>query len=231
MEAVKLSRTQLKELHQSMKKEPLHNYEMLWVLESCLETGAGAVFGLGSFPWDMGLLAVHRRCAWLSLTDETRLEPLLAQLPELEVYRFYTADPGVLDMLARWLPGGARHQSGLWVRPLTRSWKKRFSVSLRFSPDPHTRGGWDYQVFDPEGLVATCSSQSAVPPWQEVMKWAPLRSGQYWAEQALGAVTANLLARDCPVVVRAEGDEEPALLESLGYREFCQLYYYIAPGE
>jgi len=127
--AERLSRAQIRELHNRLTEAPLDNYELLWVLESCLETSASAVYGLGSFPWTAGLLAVHRQCIWLRLENEMLLETLLAQLPEPDFYRFYTTSPQTLDMLQRWFPGGILTQSCLCVRNLTRTWKKRFEVS------------------------------------------------------------------------------------------------------
>lgn len=231
MQAEKLSRAQIRELHQCLMEAPLDNYELLWVLESCIETPASAVYGLGSFPWTAGLLAVHRQCIWLRLENEMLLETLLAQLPELDLCRFYTASPHTLDMLQRWFPGGALTQSSLCVRNLTRTWKKRFEVSVSSAPNPNTLGGWDYEVRDSEGgLVAACSSQQVVSPWQEIIQWVPVKEESYWTEQAWGAVTNLLLAQESPVVVRADR-KLLAILEPLGYREFSQLYYYVAAGE
>jgi len=232
VQAERLSRAQIRELHDRLTEAPLDNYELLWVLESCLETPASAVYGLGSFPWTAGLLAVHRQCIWLRLENEMLLETLLAQLPEPDFYRFYSTSPHTLDMLQRWFPGGILTQSCLCVRNLTRTWKKRFEVSVNSAPDPNTVGGWDYEVLDSDGgLVAACSSQQVVPPWQEIIKWAPVKEESFWTEQAWGAVTAVLLARGSPVVVRADSEDLFVALEPLGYREFSKLYYYVAARE
>lgn len=232
MQAEKLTKAQIRELHQCLTEAPLENYELLWVLESCLETPASAVYGMGSFPWLAGLMAVHRQCIWIRLENEMLLEALLAQLPEFDLCRFYTANPHTLDMLQRWFPGGVLTQSALCVRNLTRTWKKRFEVSLNFAPDPNTLGGWDYEALGPDGgMLATCSSQQVVSPWQEIIKWNQVKEERYWTEQAWGAVTSHLLAQGSPVVARADREELLAILEPLGYREFSKLYYYVAARE
>ncbi|HPZ21823.1 MAG: hypothetical protein ACOX21_01075 [Bacillota bacterium] len=232
MQAEKLSHGQIRELIQHFSAEPLENYELMWVLESCLETPSSSVYGLGAFPWAGGLVAIHRQCIWLRLDNEMHLETLLAPLPDLDLCRFYTAGLHTLDMLQRWFPGGVVTQSSLCVRNLTSTWKKRFEVTVSSNPDPHTLGGWDYEVYDADGvLAATCSSQQVVSPWQEIIEWVGYRLENYWVEQAYGAVTAELLGRGSPVVIRADTEELSALLAPLGYREFGKLYYYVAPRE
>ena len=232
MQAEKLSRAQIRELHACLAEAPLEHYELLWVLESCLETLASAVYGLGSFPWLTGLMVVHRQCIWLRLENEMLLETLLAQLPEQDIYRFYTTSPQTLNMLQRWFPGGILTQSRLCARNLTKSWKKRFEVNVRSAPDPETLGGWDYEILDSNGnLAAVCSSQQVVPPWQEIIKWAPVKDERYWIEQAWGAVTAFLLAEGNPVAVRVDSEDLFAVLDPLGYREFSKLFYYVAGRE
>ncbi len=79
--------------------------------------------------------------------------------------------------------------------------------------------------------MAACSSQQVVPPWQEIIKWVPVKEESFWTEQAWGAVTAVLLARGSPVVVRADSEDLFVALEPLGYREFSKLYYYVAARE
>jgi len=232
VQAEKLSRAQIRELHAHLTEAPLENYELLWVLESCLETPASAVYGLGSFPWPAGLMAVHRQCIWLSLENEMLLEMLLAQLQEQDIYRFYTTSPPTLNMLQRWFPGGILAQSSLCARNITKNWKKRFEVFVRSAPDPDTLEGWDYEILGSNGnLAGVCSSQQVVPPWQEIIKWAPVKEEDYWTEQAWGAVTAFLLAEGNPVVVRVDSEALFAVLEPLGYREFSKLYYYVAARE
>lgn len=232
MQAEKLNQGQIRELIQHFASEPLENYELMWVLESCLETPSSAVYGLGFFPWTGGLVAIHRQCTWLRLENEMHLETLFEPLPALDLCRFYTTSLHTLDMLQRWFPGGVVTQSSLCVRNLTRTWKKRFEVSVSAIPDPNTLGGWDYEIHDGDGvLVATCSSQQVVSPWQEVIEWIGVKVENYWMEQAYGAVTAMLLGRGSPVVVRADTEEMLALLEPIGFREFGKLYYYVAPRE
>lgn len=232
MQAEKLSREQIRELRGSLEENALANYELLWVLESCLETGPSAVYGLGAFPGAAGFISIHRNCAWLSLRNEMLLEPLLAQLPELDFHRFFTTSAATLAMLERWLPGGVLTQSSLWVRDLTRAWKKRFFVTVDSVRDPNTLGGWRHTVVSREGdRIAELSSQLVVPPWQEITEWTPLTNESYWLEQALGAVTAFLLATGSPVVFRAVGEENMEILAGLGYREFSKIFFYVAPGE
>ena len=230
MQAEKLSHGQIKDLHGSLMEKPLANYELLWVLESCLGTPASIVYGLGPFPWGAGLMAIHRSCIWLRLENEMFLESFLEQLPSEEIFRFYTAKLETLEMLQRWLPGGSLTTSSLYARPLTQSWKRRFAVTLQSTPDPDTLGGWHYEISDSQGSrVATCSSQKVVPPWQEIIELESVREETYWTEQALGAVTADLLAGGSPVVIRVDRGLFD-ILAPLGYREFNELYYYVTAG-
>lgn len=234
MQMVKLSKQQVKELHSHLAEAPLENYEFLWVLDSCLETFSSTVYGLGAHPWSAGLFILHRQCIWLRLENELFLETMLAALPEMEVFRFYSTKSDTIEMMKRWFPNGQLAQSRLCVRNLTKTWRKRFDVSLQVNPDPSTTGGQTFTVFaSDQGLIASCSSQQAVPPWHEIMNWS-LEAGQdiaYWTEQAFGAVTAELLAEGNPIIVRVDDDELYGILESLGYREFSNLYYYVASSE
>lgn len=228
MEAEKLNRKQIRDLLESLADAPLKNYELIWVLEACLETPMSNVIGLGPFPWRAGLLISHRQCYWLKLDNEVFLEGLLSHLPNIELYRFFTTDAATLAMLSRWLPGGVASQSALMVRNNTQTWKKRFQVSLRVVPDSNTFAGFEYEITNPSGeLVAVCSSQQVVPPWQEIIKWVPLLNEDYWLGQALGSVTALLLAQGYPVVMRVDRGTLGTLMEPLGYREFACIYYYI----
>lgn len=177
-------------------------------------------------------MIIHRQCIWLQLENELLLEEFLTWVPEFDLYRFFTTSANTLDMLKRWLPGGNVIQSALFVRNLTSNWRKRFSVLVHTTPDPSATGGWEQVVTDATGnLVATCSCQQVVPPWQEIVGWEPVTEKGYWPEQALGAVTATILERGSPVIIRAEGEEMRAQLAPLGYREFCQLFYYVAAKE
>jgi hypothetical protein len=234
MQAVKLARGQIRELQSHLSETPLENYELLWVLESCLDTPAGAVFGLGTEPWSAGLMIIQRQCIWLRLENEILLESLLAELPEWDLYRFYTASANTADMLSRWFPRGQLSQSWLWVRNLTKTWRKRFPVSVQVNPDPDASGGRIFAVSDQDGrAIAFCTSQQVVAPWQEVIQWSLQAEKDlvYWTEQAFGAVTAALLEDGSPVVVRVEDEELTGVLEPLGYREFSQLFYYVAARE
>jgi len=212
----------------------LDNYELLWVLESCLETPASAVYGLGPQPWSAGLLITHRQCIWLRVENEMLLSALLDLLPELDMYRFYTSNTETLEMLKRWFPQGQVSQSQLCVRNLTKTWRRRFDVTVQVNSDPSTVGGQAFSVTAQDGrLVATCASQQVVLPWQEIIQWK-LLEGQdlvYWTEQVFGVITAAVLSEGCPVVVRIEDSTLFGILEPLGYREFSQLYYYVAARE
>lgn len=233
MQAVKLSKAQIRELHSDLSGTALENYELLWVLESCLETPASSVYGLGSHPWTAGLLIYHRQCFWLQLENEMLIEQILNPLPELDMYRFFTTSSDTLDMLKRWYPQGQLSQSRLCVRNLTKTWRKRFEVSLEVTPDSATAGGQTFLASAGERIIAACSSQQVVQPWQEIVEWS-LKADfdkAYWTEQALGAITSSLLGEGSPVIIRVEEDELFGILESLGYREFSQLYYYVAARE
>lgn len=234
MEATKLTRAQVRDLIDTLGQEPLENYELLWVLESCLETPASAVYGLGSRPGSAGIMVLHRDCVWLRLDNEMLFSSLLAPLPEQDFYRFYTTSPATLDMLQRWFPQGQLSQSRLCARNLTKTWRKRFAVEVQIEPDESAPGGDIYLVQDSAGaVVATCRVEEVVRPWREVVKWQlnPDQDIFYWTEQVLGAVTAALLAQDSPVVVRAEAENVFEILEALGFREFNQLFYYVAAQE
>ena len=234
MDAVKLSKQQIRDLHDHLIEEPLANYELLWVLESCLETSASMVYGLGNHPWHAGILIMHRHCVWLRLQNEMLLETLMAPLPKLDLYRFYTTEADTLEMLKRWFPQGQLTQSRLCVRNLTKTWRKRFDLTVETEPDPTTIGGQTYSIVGPTGdLIANASSQQVVMPWQEIIDWQLLMEKDlvYWTEHVLGAITAVILADGCPAVLRVEDEALFSLLEPLGYREFSQLYYYVAARE
>jgi hypothetical protein len=234
VDAIKLSKSQIRELHSHLLDEPLGNYELLWVLESCLETSASDVYGLGRHPWHAGLLVMHRHCLWLKLQNEMLLEALLAVLPKLDLYRFYTTDTETLEMLRRWYPQGQLTQSRLCVRNLTKTWRKRFDVSVTVNADPATVGGFTFCLTGPgQETIATASSQQVVVPWQEIMDLQLLAEQDlvFWSEHVLGAITAVILAEGCPAVIRVGNEELYNILEPLGYREFSQLYYYVAARE
>lgn len=233
VKAVKLSKAQIRELHAHLAAEALENYELLWVLESCLETPTSNVYGLGEHPWAAGLLVIHRQCAWIRLKNEMLFETLLEPLPELEMHRFFTTSLDTLGMLKRWFPQGQLSQSRLCVRNLTKTWRKRFDVSLEVSPDLATAGGNTFLAFAEDRIVATCTSQLVVLPWHELVQWSLKMDSDkaYWTEHALGAITAALLSEGSPVIVRVADEELFVILETLGYREFSQLYYYVAAGE
>lgn len=233
VKAEKLSREEIGELRAFLAREPLENYEWLWVLESCLETPSSAVYSLGAGPWSAGLLILHRQCVWLRVENEMLLEDLLAPLPGAEVYRFYTTSPATVDMLERWFPHGQLSRSQLCVRKLTSSWRKRFPVEVSFASHSGPAQGELVMVQNGGGeIIAGFKVEQAVAPWYEVVEWnlAVSQDVAYWRQQAFGAVTAALLNRGNPVVVRAEDRELYNDLEGLGYREFCQLYYYVAAG-
>jgi hypothetical protein len=226
-----LARAQVRDLIQHLAQEPLQNYELLWVLESCLETPASTVYGLGSRPGSAGIMVLHRDCVWLRLDNELLLSSFLAPLPEQDYYRFYTTNPVTLDMLQRWFPQGQLSQSRLCARNLTKTWRRRFVVEVQVEPDRNAPGGEIYLVQDKEGgLAANCRVEEVVRPWHELVQWqlVPDQDIFYWTEQVLGAVTAALLAQGKPAVVRAEDENVFAILDALGYREFNQLFYYVA---
>ncbi len=229
-----MARAQVRDLMEQLAMTPLENYELLWVLESCLETPASSIYGLGVQPGSAGIMIIHRDCVWLRLDNEMLMTALLAPLPEQDFYRFYTSNAATLDMLRRWFPQGQLSQSRLCVRNLTKTWRKRFAVEIQVEPDPETVGGQIYAAWNAEGsLVAQCRVEEVVQPWHEVVQWQLTREQDinYWLEQVFGEVTATLLSQGCPVVVRVEEDEFFSILEPLGYREFSQLYYYVAVKE
>lgn len=233
MQAIKLSKNQIRELHSHLAQDALINYELMWVLESCFETPASTVYGLGSFPWSAGILITHRQCFWLWLKNERFLETLLSPLPKQDMYRFYTSEHETLDMLQRWFPHGQLSQSKLCVRNLTKSWRKRFDISIEVSENPATLGGQSFTGTDKDGrLIASAFSQQAVLPWHEIFDWEIhfQQDISYWTEQFFGAITSALLDEGFPVIVRVQ-DNVLNLLEPLGYRQFCELYYYVAAGE
>jgi len=233
VEAVKLNKAQIRDLHRFLGREPLENYELLWVLESCLETPASAVYGLGVVPWSAGLMIVHRNCVWLRLDNEMLLTALLVQLPEQDIYRFYTTSASTLDMLQRWFPQGQQTESRLYVRNLTKTWRKRFDVEVNIEPDPATLGGQICTFMAGGEPVATCAIQEVVLPWKEVVQWVMAKDQDllYWIEQVFGALTSILLGQGSPVVVRTDSEAVLGILEDLGYREFSKLYYYVAARE
>lgn len=234
VQACKLAKAQVRDLMDRLAKEPLENYELLWVLESCLETPASSVHALGVQLGSAGIIVIHRDCVWLRLDNEMHLSALLEPLPEQDYYRFYTSNASTLDMLQRWFPQGQLSQSRLCVRNLTKTWRKRFAVEIQVEADPETPGAQIYVAWDAEGgLVAQCRVEEVVQPWHEVVQWQVTREQDvnYWTEQVFGAATAALLAKGSPVVVRVAEDELYSSLETLDYREFKQLYYYVAVKE
>jgi len=232
VQAVKLSRQQIRELRAHLGQAPLENYELLWVLESCLETASSAVYGLGAAPWSAGLLILHRDCLWLQLENEVLLTSLLAPLPEQDIFRFYTTNPKTMDMLKRWFPQGKLSQSQLCVRNLTKNWRKRFDASVKVEP-AENGGGQEFLLTAGDDVVARCTCQQVVSPWQEIMHWSleVEQDRRYWAEHVFGAVTATILAQGYPAVVRVENEELYSVLEPLGYRGFSQLFFYVATSE
>lgn len=231
MEAVKLTKVQIRDLLAILGEEPLENYEFLWVLESCLETPSSSVYGLGTMPWPAGLMITHRDCVWLRVDNEMLLTALLTPLPEQDFYRFYTTSATTLDMLQRWFPQGQCSQSRLCVRNLTKTWRKRFAVSTYVELDISAFGRETYIVVDGnDNLVADCTVEEVVQPWHEILQWSLVgeQDLNHWTEQVFGAITATLLAEGSPIVVRSDNDDFFTILQGLGYREFNQLYYYVA---
>lgn len=231
MEISKLTRKEMGDLRQYLAEQTLQNYELLWVLEGCQDSPGSTVAGVGSFPWPAGMMLHHRDCFWLRLENEIFMEQLLGSFPRQEVYRVYTTEPNSLDILKRWLPGGEVRQSALCVRNVTRSWRKRFSLSPEpIAHDNADEPGEEYNLFDASRrLVASVKVQTLVAPYQEITDWEILIESQhsYWLEEVFGAMVNWYMGRQLPLVVRLREESVEQLLEPLGFREFSPLYYYI----
>lgn len=231
----KLSRAEVGDLRHYLAEQRLQNYELLWVLEGCQNSPGSTVAGVGSFPWPAGIILFHRGCFWLRLENEIFMDQLLDCLPRQEVYRVYTTEPSSLDILKRWLPGGELRQSALCVRNVTRSWRKRFSLTPEpIANDNAGEPGVEYHLFDSSHrLVATVKVQTLVAPYQEITDWKFFTESQhsFWLEEIFGAMVNLYMSQQLPLVVRLGEDSLMELVEPLGFREFSPLYYYIGLEE
>lgn len=235
MNISKLTRSEIEDLRLSLVEQPLHNYELLWVLDACLESPGSMVAGVGRYPWPAGLMIRHRECFWLRLANEMFMEDLLGCFPRQDVYRVYTTDHQSLDMLKRWLPGGESRQSSLCVRNATKSWRRRFSVSPELAGGENADDpGTEYRLYTTSRqVIASVTVRSLVEPFQEITHWEIYADSQYsyWLEEVFGAMVNHFLSQKLPVVARLGEDSLVQLLEPLGFREFSPLYFYIGLAE
>ncbi|MTI96864.1 MAG: hypothetical protein FH749_15550 [Firmicutes bacterium] len=233
MDVSKLDNEQIHKLQTVLAADSLANYELLWVLEGCLANAASQVYGLGDPVRPAGILVIHRQCLWLRVQEERWLEPLLEKLPREPIYRFYTTEEAMLDMLMRWFPQGEYSQSSLMVRNVSKSWRKRFDVRVERVDSGPDMAGYLFNIYADSSLIAAVSGQSHVAPYLELVSWKVYEQDSYYQllEPVFGALTSHCLETEQPVVVRSGDANLLTVLESLGYKSFSPLYYYVAAAE
>ena len=230
----RLTKTEVSRLRDNLARQPLDNYELLWVLDGCLDSPGGAVVGVGSYPWPAGILIRQRDCFWLRLHNETFLEQMLSAFPRPDVYRIYTTDNQSLEILQRWLPGGDTRHSVLAVRNLTKTWRKRFEVSPRKLPPVNGADQCRYVLETDQGVkIASVIVRNLVEDFREITEHQFHVEGQhsYWLEEVAGAMVNHFMDTGQPVTMRLADENMLHLLEPLGFRQFSPLYYYVGMME
>ncbi len=230
MKISRLSKAEISRLRAILGRQPLENYELLWVLDGCLDSPGGTVVGAGSCPWPAGILVRQRDCFWLRLNNELLLKDMLGAFPRPDVYRIYTTDNESLEMLQRWLPDGDTRQSVLAVRNVTKTWRKRFEVSPRQVPPLNGVDQHRYILETEQGQkIASLTVRNLVENFQEITDHEFHVEGQhsYWLEEVAGAMVNHFMTLEQPVTMRLADENLLQLLEPLGFRQFSPLYYYV----